>query len=116
MSNPKSETYVPRQISAGDFPVVMDTGVIASGQTLHAGAVLGQVTASKEYVLCKAAAEDGSQHPSAVLDQDVDTAGGAKSAPIRLTGQVLGNQLTLGEGLTLAAAKAALRPLSIFIR
>ncbi|MDK1394830.1 hypothetical protein QF008_001346 [Pseudomonas protegens] len=116
MSNPKSETYVPRQISAGDFPVVMEAGVIASGQTLHAGAVLGQVTASKEYVLCKAAAEDGSQNPCAVLDQDVDTAGGAKSAPIRLTGQVLGNQLTLGEGLTLAEAKAALRPLSIFIR
>lgn len=116
MTNPKSETYVPRQISAGDFPVVMETGVIAVGQTLHAGAVLGQVTASKEYVLCKSAAEDGSQHPCAVLDQDVDTTGGAKSAPIRLTGQVLGSQLTLGEGLTLAAAKAALRPLSIFIR
>lgn len=116
MSNPKSETYVPRQITAGDFPVVMDTGVIAAGQTLQAGAVLGQVTVSTEYVLCKAAAEDGSEDPVAILDQDVDTTGGAKSAPVRLTGQVLGSQLTLGEGLTLAAAKAALRPLSIFIR
>lgn len=116
MSNPKRETYVPRQISAGDFPIVMDTGVIAAGQTLHAGAVLGQVTPSMEYVLCKAAAEDGSKSPVAILDQDVDTTGGAKSAPVRLTGQVLGSQLTLGEGLTLAAAKAALRPLSLFIR
>lgn len=116
MANPERSSYLPRQLSAGDFPIVMDSGVIAVGQKLLRGAVLGQVTASKEYQLCKAAAEDGSQAPTAILDQDVDTTDGAKSAPIRLTGQVLGNQLSLGEGLTLAAAKAALRPLSIFIR
>ncbi|MOA65169.1 hypothetical protein D3C78_1914600 [compost metagenome] len=54
--------------------------------------------------------------PTAILDQDIDTVSGAKNAPIRLTGQVLGSQLTLGEGMTLAAAKAALRPLCLFIR
>ncbi|MDD2061062.1 head decoration protein [Pseudomonas putida] len=116
MSNPERTTYQPRQLSAGDFPIAMDTGVIAAGQDLTRGAVLGQVTATKEYLLCKAAADDGSQMPTAILDQDIDTVGGAKSAPIRLTGQVLGSQLTLGEGLTLAAAKAALRPLCLFIR
>lgn len=116
MSNPERKSYLPSQLSAGDFPIAMDTGVIAAGQELPRGAVLGQVTASKEYLLCKAAAEDGSQVPLAILDQDVDTSGGAKNAPIRLTGQVLGSQLTLGEGLTLAAAKAALRPLCLFIR
>lgn len=116
MTNPKRDTYTPRQITAGDFPIVVDTGVIAAGQKLLAGAVLGQVTASKEYVLCKAAAEDGSKAPVAILDQDVDTTEGAKSAPIRLTGQVLGKQLTLSEGLSLAEAKAALRHLCIFIR
>lgn len=115
MANPERKSYLPSQLSAGDFPIVMDSGVIAAGQVLKRGAVLGQVTASKEYSLCKTAAADGSEAPSAILDQDVDTTGGAKSAPIRLTGQVLGNQLTLGEGLTLAAAKAALRPLCIFI-
>ena len=116
MTNPKRDTYTPRQITAGDFPIVVEAGVIAAGQKLLAGAVLGQVTASKEYVLCKVAAEDGSKTPVAILDQDVDTTDGAKGAPIRLTGQVLGKQLTLGEGLTLADAKAALRPLCIFIR
>ncbi|MCU1722424.1 head decoration protein [Pseudomonas sp. 5P_5.1_Bac1] len=116
MSNPQRHTYQPSQLSAGDFPVVMDTGVIAAGQNLKRGAVLGQVTASKEYLLCKVAAEDGSEVPTAILDQDVDATGGATSAPIRLTGQVLASQLHLGEGLSLAAAKAALRPLCIFIR
>jgi hypothetical protein len=116
MSNPERKTYRPSHLSAGDFPIAMDTGVIAAGQTLLRGSVLGQVSNSKEFVLCKAAAEDGSQAPAAVLDEDVDTTDGAKSAPIRLTGQVLGTQLHFGEGLTLAAAKAALRPLCIFIR
>lgn len=116
MSNPQRHTYQPSQLSAGDFPVVMDTAVIAAGQVLKRGAVLGQVSASKEYRLCKAAADDGSEAPTAILDQDADTTGGALTVPIRLTGQVLANQLHLGEGLTLAAAKAALRPLSIFIR
>lgn len=116
MSNSERKTFMPSQLSAGDFPIVIDSGVIAAGQVLKRGAVLGQVTDSREYVLCKAAASDGSKTPTAILDQDVDTTDGAKAAPIRLTGQVLGNRLTLGEGLTLAAAKAALRPLCLFIR
>ncbi|NWA04800.1 head decoration protein [Pseudomonas gingeri] len=116
MSNPERKSYIPSQISAGDFPVVMEAVVIAAGQQLKSGSVLGQVTASKEYVLCKAAAQDGSQAPSVILDQDVDTTDGARSAPVRLTGQVLGSQLVLGEGLSLATVKVALRPLSLFIR
>lgn len=116
MPNPVTHTFTPFQLEAGDFPIVMDSGVIAADQLLLRGAVLGQVTASGEYVLCKAAAEDGSQTPKAILDRAIDTTDGAQSAPIRLTGQVLGSQLTLGEGLTLAAAKAALRPLCLFVR
>lgn len=116
MSNPQRQSYQPTQLAAGDFPVVMDTGAIAAGQNLKRGAVLGQVTASKEYLLSKAAADDGSEVPVAILDQDVDATGGAQTAPIRLTGQVLASQLHLGEGVTLAAAKSALRTLCIFIR
>lgn len=116
MPNPQRRSYEPKQLSAGDFPVVMDTGVIAAGQKLGPGAILGQVTATGEYLLCKAAAEDGSEVPIVILDEEVDTTDGALVAPIRLTGQVLASQLHFGEGLTLAAAKAALRPLSIFIR
>lgn len=116
MPTPERKTFLPVQLSAGDFPIVMDSAVIAAGQVLKRGAVLGQITDSHEYVLCKIAAQDGSKAPTAILEQDVDTTEGAKTAPIRLTGQVLGNQLTLGEGLTLAVAKAALRPLCLFIR
>lgn len=116
MVNPVRNTLQFKDLAAGDFPVVMDTGVIAADQQLKRGSVLGQITASKEYVLCTAAAEDGSQHPLAILDQDTDTTDGVLSAPIRLTGQVLGRGLVLGEGLTLADVKATLRVFSIFIR
>ncbi|WP_085630730.1 head decoration protein [Pseudomonas sp. R16(2017)] len=116
MSNPERQTYVPEQLSAGAFPVMIDTAVIAAGQNLPRGAVLGQVKASGEYVLCKAAASDGSEVPSAILDQATDASKGAQAAPIRLTGEVLATQLTLGEGLTVAKAKASLRALCLFVR
>lgn len=116
MSNPTRKTYVPDQLMAGDFPVVIDTGVIAAGQNLQRGAVLGQIKSTGEYVLCVATADDGSQVPAAVLDQAADATGGAVSAPILLTGEVSAGQLTLGEGLALAAAKSALRSLCLFIR
>lgn len=116
MTNPVRTTYAPDQLSAGSFPVALDVVVIAAGQTLIAGAVLGQITESGEYQLCVAAASDGSQIPAAILDQPVDTKNGAAPAAIRLTGDVLASQLTLGEGMTLAKAKAALRPFCLFIR
>jgi hypothetical protein len=115
MTNPVRQTLRYADLDAGDFPVVLEAAVISSGHVLKRGSVLGQITASKEYVLSVADAEDGSQHPSAILDQDVDTTEGALSAPIRLTGQVLGSGLTLGEGHNLADAKATLRVFSIFI-
>jgi len=116
MSNPERQTYVPQQLSAGAFPVMIDIAVIAAGQNLPRGAVLGQVQASGEYVLCKPAANDGSEVPSAILDQATDTSKGVQAAPIRLTGEVLATQLTLGEGLSAAKAKAALRALCLFVR
>lgn len=116
MPNPTRVTYTPDQLSAGDFPIVKAGGVIAAGQVLAAGAVLGQVTASGEYLLSASAAGDGSQTPTVVLDEAIDTTAGAAPGVLRLTGEVLGSELTLGAGHTLASVKAALRPLSLFVR
>ena len=44
------------------------------------------------------------------------TPGGAAPAPLMLTGEVHGAELTLGTGHTVATVKAALRPLSLFVR
>jgi len=116
MPNPINTTYTPDQLSAGDFPIVRDVVTIAADQILSAGAVLGKVTASGEYVLSLAAATDGSEDPAVILDADIDTTGAAADGIARLTGAVLGSQLTLGTGHTLDGVKAALRPLSLFVR
>ncbi|MCQ4274518.1 head decoration protein [Stutzerimonas degradans] len=116
MPNPTVSTYTPDSLSAGDFPIVLDGVTIGATQVLSAGAVLGQVTASGEYILSLSAATDGSQTPAAILDADIDTTAGAAPGIVRLTGEVLGSQLTLGTGHTLASVKAALRPLSLFVR
>ena len=116
MPNPDRTNYAPEQLSAGDFPIVKTGGVIAAGQQLAAGSVLGQVTAGGQYKLSASAAADGSQTPSVVLDEAIDTTAGAAPGVLRLTGEVLGTALTLGAGHTLASVKAALRPLSLFVR
>lgn len=116
MPNPTRETYDPAELTAGDFPIVKAPGVIASGQVLAAGAVLGQITAGGQYKLSASAASDGSQTPTVVLDEAIDTTAGAAPGVLRLTGEVLGTALTLGAGHTLAGVKAALRPLSLFVR
>ncbi|SIQ37216.1 head decoration protein [Aquipseudomonas alcaligenes] len=109
-------TYTPSSLIAGDFPQVKDTGVIAAGQVLKRGAVLGQITADGQYKLSATAASDGSQTPKVILDEDIDTTGGAHPGPLLLTGEVRGAALQLGAGHTIASVKAALRTLSLFVR
>lgn len=116
MPNPTRTTYAPDQLAAGDFPIVKASGVIAAGQVLVAGSVLGAVTAGGQYKLSASAAGDGSQTPVVVLDEGIDTTLGAAPGALRLTGEVLGSALTLGVGHTVASVKAALRPLSLFVR
>jgi len=116
MPNPARTTYTPDQLMAGDFPVIKEAVVIATGQVLLRGAVLGKITTGGEYLLSASAAVDGSQTPVVILDEAVDTTAGALPAPVLLTGEVSGAELTLGTGHTLAGVKAALRPLSLFVR
>lgn len=109
-------TYTPSSLIAGNFPQVKDSGVIAAGQTLKRGAVLGQVTADGQYKLSASAAGDGSEAPKVILDEDIDTTEGALPGVLLLTGEVSGTELTLGAGHTIASVKTALRPLSLFVR
>jgi hypothetical protein len=71
---------------------------------------------SLKYVLATAAAIDGSAVPVAILADYAAASGGDVTAGIYLMGEFNGNYLTLGAGITLAAAKAALSLRSIFIK
>lgn len=114
-TNPVVQTYIPEQLSAGDFPVVTDAVTIGINQTLKVGSVLG-IDADGDYVLSLSAAGDASAAPAAICDQAITTEGTKAVGIVRLTGEVLGSQLDIGTGHTLESVKAALRPLSIFVR
>ena len=49
------------------------TYTVVGGQSLLIGSVLGVITASNKVQLCKAAAGDGSQIPSIILQENVNT-------------------------------------------
>ncbi|HEJ5828900.1 TPA: head decoration protein [Pseudomonas aeruginosa] len=116
MPNPERNTYQPDHLLAGDFPIIKEPGVIAAGQVLTRGAVLGRLTASGEYQLAASAATDGSQTPVAILDEDIDTSAGPAPGVLMLTGEVRSDALHLGTGHTIGSVSEALRPLSLFVR
>lgn len=102
-------------LSGGDFPRRFMTIMVAAGQALSAGSVLGEVSASEEYKLSESGAFDGSESPSLVLFEDIDTSEGAAPAEAMLTGDVPANALTLGTGHTAASVRKALRPYCLFV-
>lgn len=106
----------PAALLAGDFPRRFMTVTIAAGQQLAAGAVLGEVTTGGEYKLAASAAADGSETPTVVLWEAVDTTDAAASGEALLCGDVRAEALTIGDGLTAADVKKALRPFSLFVR
>lgn len=112
-----AEVYTPDNLFAGHvMPKVTDTGVIASGQNLARGALLGRVTADGKLKLVDKTATDGSQSVYAVLAEAVDATSGDKTAPIFLTGEFNENALTVAAGNTVVEHKASARTVGIFIK
>lgn len=104
-----------RQLVGGEFPIRFFTVMLAAGQVLEEGSVLGEVTANEEYKLSATAAADGSEDPSVVLWEDVDTTDGPVAAEVMLTGDLRSAELTLGEGHTIESVRKALRRYSLFV-
>lgn len=112
-----TEVYTPDNLFAGHvMPKVTDTGVIASGQNLSRGALLGRITASGKLKLVDKNATDGSQTVYAVLAEAVDATTDDKTATIFLTGEFNENALTVAAENTVAEHKAAARNIGIFIK
>jgi hypothetical protein len=112
-----AEIYQPDQLIAGDLKTVTSTIVVLTGASKFVrGSVLGQITASGKYTLALSASGDGSQNPAAILADDCDPTVADVRAGIYQTGEFNGNALTLGTGITLAAATAALAAKVIFIK
>lgn len=94
--------YDPNDIIADPKNLFARAVTLASGQNLVRGAVLGKITAGGNYTLSLSAAGDGSQTPVAVLAQDMDASGGAKTVQVYLRGDFKASKLTYGTAHTKA--------------
>jgi hypothetical protein len=96
---------------------VYEPFVIAGGQQLLRGSVLGAITASGKLILSLNAAADGSQNAMAILCEDLDTtvASGADIPfHVLVHGRVNPEALVFGAGQTEANTKAAMRAAGIY--
>lgn len=81
--------------------------LIASGQLLARGAVIGSTT-DGHYRLAALGATDGSAQPVAVLAEECDTTGGAAEAFAYFRGHFNARRLLVAEGYTLGAVTGLL--------
>jgi hypothetical protein len=110
-----TEAFTETELVTHEFPLIDDPCVIAAGQVLERGAVLGRVTASKKLVLSLAAANDGSQVPYGILPFDVEAAVEDKNAAVYVAGgRFVTGALILGAGHTIASVKTAFEGKPIF--
>lgn len=111
-----TETDAPDSLIAGDMKRVTDEVVIASGQNLVRGAVIGLITASNKFVLSLSAAGDGSQVAKAIVAEDIDATGGDKRAAVYRTGEFNQAALTFGTGHDADSVRDSLRDVGIHLK
>jgi hypothetical protein len=107
--------YTPDQLIGGSFPIVSDSGMLASGK-LARGAILGTVSATGNMVLSVRTAVDGSQVPSAILADDADATAGPVGIGVYLTGEFVATATVADASWTPAQIKAACRSANIFLK
>lgn len=108
--------FVPDQLIAGNLKLVTSTVTFAAGNTLVRGQVVGQVTASGDYIPSVATATDGSQVPCGIVVDAVDASAAAAQGAIYEMGEFNANYMTFDASWTLPALSRALRQFSIFVK
>lgn len=109
-------TFQPDRLIANDLPLVTRSIVVASGQNLARGTLLGRITASGKYGISATAASDGSQTGVAILAEDVDASDGDVTSLAYEAGSFNSGAMTFGTGHTAASVEASLRVLGIFLK
>lgn len=112
----ESSLFVPDQLVSGPLQLVTDSVTIGVSGALKRGTVLGMVTATGAYIPSKKNATDGSEKPSAILVDNVDTTTTAQTGGVYLMGEFNQYCLIFDATWTVAELKAQFRPLAIFLR
>ncbi|MEN6568054.1 MAG: head decoration protein [Veillonellales bacterium] len=96
--------------------IVTDAGVLASGQNVVRGAVLGKVTATGKLVLVDSTKTDGSQTIYAIAADAVDATAADQPIPLYFTGEFNRAALTFGGTDTYAKHIDAAKAIGIFFK
>ncbi|WP_337147719.1 head decoration protein [Serratia bockelmannii] len=112
----KSSLFVPDQLVSGPLQLVTDSVTIGVSGALKRGTVLGMVTATGAYIPSKKDATDGSEKPSAILVDNVDTTTTVQTGGVYLMGEFNQHRLIFDATWTIAELKVQFRPLAIFLR
>jgi hypothetical protein len=112
------ESYTPKNLIAGDFPIADGDGTILAGQNLAAGTVVAKDSGNGDKLVAVDSAHGTASinDPYAVLPVAIDASGGDTVAPLYLAGEFNENALVFGGADTIADHKEALRGLSIFTK
>lgn len=112
----ESLAYDQLHVAGNGFPIVTDSLLIASGQKLLRGTVVGVQTNGNKGAKVDSSKSDGTQIPYAIVAQDVDATLADSMALVYLTGEFNGAALIFGGSDTIATHKAALRRIGLFIK
>ena len=114
------DAFIPDQLIDGDMKIVTHAGrTITGGAYFKRGTVLGLITSGGKlgsYTIATAAATDGSQTPTNILVDDVDTTTADALGGIYAMGEFNINAVILGTGITPAAARTALEAQNIYLK
>lgn len=115
-----SQSLEIKEIRASDHPVMTKPIVLAAGQNLPVGAVIGKITDDEsadfgKCVLSLADATDGSQKPWGVLTYAVNATAAAKKATAYVAGDFVGKNLTYGTGHTAESVFDDLRAGGVYV-
>lgn len=111
-----STTQNPDNLIAGDKPSAKAVEIIlASGENVVRGEVLGEITASGKFLASLSAAVDGSQVPRAIAAEAKDATAGDKKMHAYVEGVFNQDKLTIGTAHTVASIKQDLWDFNIYI-
>lgn len=106
----ESTPFSQVELVAGNADLLVSRKVIlAEGQNLTAGAVLGKITTGGKYALSLSASSDGSQTPDAILAHAVDATAEDTEALVHVRGDFNEGALTIGTGHTADSIREGLR-------
>lgn len=117
MPSIESDTFNYDNLLAGGDLTVLEIGTVDEAVEVKRGTVLGRVSATNTFKICKDANDDGSNVPVAILAEDLPAGASNKDKYIYLAGNFNALAVIFNEGVANKnKAKIELHGNSIFLR